>query len=78
MEATIDAVGRVVVPKAIRDTLGLVPGTRVDISLYGMGIQILPGSRTARLVEVDGALVADADTVITDDDVLGLLDAGRR
>lgn len=66
------------VPKAIRDALGLVPGTRVDISLYGMGIQILPGSRTARLVEVDGALVADADTVVTDDDVLGLLDAGRR
>jgi len=78
MESTVDAVGRVVVPKAIRDALGLVQGTRVDISLYGMGIQILPGTRTARLVEVDGSLVADSETVVTDDDVFGLLEAGRR
>lgn len=78
MEATVDSVGRVVVPKALRDALGLVPGTTVDISLYGTGLQLLPGGRTARLVEVDGSLVADAETVVTDDDVLALIDAGRR
>ncbi|MCB1301941.1 MAG: AbrB/MazE/SpoVT family DNA-binding domain-containing protein, partial [Tetrasphaera sp.] len=32
MEATIDSVGRIVVPKALRDELGLVPGTKVDVS----------------------------------------------
>lgn len=78
MESTVDAVGRVVVPKALRDALGLVPGTTVDISLYGTGLQLLPSGRTARLVEVDGSLVADAETVVTDDDVLALIDAGRR
>ena len=78
MEATVDSVGRVVVPKALRDALGLVPGTTVDISLYGTGLQLLPGGRTARLVEVDGSLVADTETVVTDDDVLALIDAGRR
>jgi AbrB family looped-hinge helix DNA binding protein len=78
MEATIDSVGRIVVPKALRDALGLAPGATVDISLYGSGLQLLPGGRTARLVEVDGALVADAETVVTDDDVVGLIDAGRR
>ena len=78
MEATVDSVGRVVVPKALREALGIVPGTTVDISLYGTGLALLPGGRTARLVEVDGSLVADSQTVITDDEVVALLDAGRR
>jgi len=78
MEATIDSVGRIVVPKALRDALGLVPGTPVDVSLYGAGLQLIPIGRTARILEVDGAVLADSDTVVTDDDVLGLLDAGRR
>lgn len=78
METTIDSVGRIVVPKALRDALGLVPGAAVDISLYGSGLQLVPGGRTARLVEVDGVFVAQADTVITDEDVFGLIDAGRR
>jgi AbrB family looped-hinge helix DNA binding protein len=78
MEATIDSVGRIVVPKALRDALGLTPGTPVDLSLYGPGLQLIPVGRTARLREVDGAIVADSDTVVTDDDVLGLIDAGRR
>ena len=34
--------------------------------------------RTARVEERDGRLVAVADTVVTDDDVLALVDAGRR
>lgn len=78
MEATIDSVGRIVVPKALRDALGLGPGTRVDLSLYGAGIQLIPAGRTARIVEDGGRLVADADTVVTDEDVFGLIDAGRR
>jgi AbrB family looped-hinge helix DNA binding protein len=78
MEAIVDSVGRVVVPKALRDALGLTPGSTVDVSLYGAGLQLIPNGRTARLREVDGRLVADSDTIVTDDDVLNLLDAGRR
>lgn len=78
MEATIDSVGRIVVPKPLRDALGLAPGSTVDISLYGAGLQLVPSGRTARLRKVDGTLVADSETVITDDDVLALLDVGRR
>lgn len=74
----MDSVGRVVVPKSLRDALGLAPGTKVDITLYGSGLQLVPGGRTARLVDVSGSLVADAETVVTDDDVFALLDAGRR
>lgn len=78
MEATIDQVGRIVVPKLLRDRLGLVAGSKVDLSLYGDGIHLSPSGRTARLERRDGRLVAVADTVVTDEDVFGLLDSIRR
>jgi len=78
MEATIDDVGRLVVPKQLRDMLGLVPGSKVDVSLYGAGIQLIPAGRTARITNTDGEVVAESDTVIDDDVVFGLIDAGRR
>lgn len=78
MEATIDGVGRIVVPKQLREALGLAAGSTVDISLYGAGLQLVPVGRTARLVTIDGALVADSTTVVTDETVFGLIDAARR
>lgn len=78
MRTTVDAVGRVVVPKAMRDALGLLPGTKVEITRYGAGLQLTPAGRTARIVSEAGVLVAAGDTIIDDDVVLGLLDAGRR
>ncbi len=64
-------------PKPLRDRLRLTPGTKVDVSEYGNGLHVAPG-RTARLEERDGRLVAVAETQVTDEDVLGLIDAGRR
>jgi AbrB family looped-hinge helix DNA binding protein len=78
MEATVDAVGRIVVPKPLREALGLVPGSTVDISRYGAGLQLVPTGRTARLVEESGVLVATGDTVIDDEVVFGLMDSDRR
>lgn len=78
METVIDKAGRVVLPKPMRDALGLLPGTTVDISPYGAGVQIVPAGRTARIVEENGRLVAVSDTVVTDDMVFALIDAGRK
>ena len=78
MEAIIDQAGRVVLPKPIRDALGLLPGTKVDISPYSAGAQILPAGRTARLTEEDGVLVAASETPVDDDVVFALIDAGRK
>lgn len=78
MEAIIDQAGRVVLPKPIRDALGLLPGTRVDITPYGAGAQLVAAGRTARLIEEDGVLVADGDTPVDDDTVFALIDAGRK
>jgi len=78
MKVQIDAVGRIVVPKPLRDALGLTPGAILDISRYGSGLQLVPAGRTARLVDESGVLVATGDTAIDDEVVFGLIDAGRR
>ena len=78
MEVTLDSAGRIVVPKVLRDALGLHPGSTVDISRYGSGLQLVPTGRTARLVDEDGALVAAGETTIDDDTVFALIDAARR
>lgn len=78
METTVDSVGRIVVPKQLRDALGLVAGSTVDISRYGSGLHLVPAGRTARLVDEDGVTVATGSTTLDDDAVFGLIDAGRR
>ncbi|MGH9103825.1 MAG: AbrB/MazE/SpoVT family DNA-binding domain-containing protein [Acidimicrobiales bacterium] len=78
MKSVVDSVGRIVLPKPLRDSLGLAPGSTVDISRYGAGLQLVPSGRTARLVEEDGLTVAASDTVVDDEEIFALIDAGRR
>lgn len=78
MKTTIDSAGRLVVPKVLRDRLGLEPGSIVDVSPYGAGLQLVAVSRTARVRTVRGAVVAASETAISDEDVFALLDADRR
>ncbi len=78
MKTTIDSAGRLVVPKVLRDRLGLKPGSTVDVTLYGAGLQMVAVSRTARVRTIRGDVVAESETVITDEDVFAILDADRR
>jgi len=78
MKAAIDSVGRIVVPKPLRDALGLQPGSEVEISRYGAGLQLIPAGRTAQVVLEGGVPVVTGNTRIDDEIVFGLLDAGRR
>jgi hypothetical protein len=55
-----------------------VPGSKVDISRYGAGLQLAPAGRTAPLIEEAGVMVATGDTTIEDDDVFGFIELGRR
>jgi AbrB family looped-hinge helix DNA binding protein len=78
MRATVDAAGRVVIPKPLRDALGIEAGASVDISFYGSGLHLVPHGRTARLVEENGLLVATGDGEIDDEVVRALIESGRR
>jgi len=68
MKTTIDAAGRVVVPKSMRLDVGLRPG-EVEIEVDGAGIRITPVADVDRddLVEVDGtwAIPARDDEAMT-------------
>lgn len=40
MRTTIDSAGRIVIPKAIREQAGLVPGVALRVELDGTGVHI--------------------------------------
>jgi AbrB family looped-hinge helix DNA binding protein len=57
MKTTLDRFGRVVVPKEIRDKLGLKPGAEMDIDNNGNEVILKPlGDETPLEIE-DGVLV---------------------
>ncbi|MBI2238987.1 MAG: AbrB/MazE/SpoVT family DNA-binding domain-containing protein [Actinobacteria bacterium] len=81
MRTTIDAAGRVVVPKLIRDELVLRAGQEVEISIRDGRIEIEPVTTPLRLVEREGVLVAEADTPLpplTAEEVRDALERARR
>jgi AbrB family looped-hinge helix DNA binding protein len=79
MEAVVDSMGRISIPKRWRMALGLEPGAKVDISPYGSGLQVVPGGRTARVAQDErGDWVAQSQTVVTDEMMYALIDSGRK
>lgn len=77
MRSTIDKAGRLVIPKALRDQLGLRPGD-VELSADGAALRVVPVHDDA-LEEADGRLVIPASGVaIGDELVQALRDADRR
>jgi AbrB family looped-hinge helix DNA binding protein len=55
--SSIDSAGRVVIPKALRERLQLVPGSEIEISAHKGGLRIERVEREGRLLRVDGRLV---------------------
>ncbi len=77
MRATIDKAGRLVIPKALRDQLGLREGV-VDVVAEGTGLRVEPLAGES-LEERDGRLVIPAAGAPIDSDVVqALRDAGQR
>ncbi len=80
MTITIDAAGRVVIPKAMRDALGLSAGVPLVVTTDGVGVRIEPETTGGHLVKVDGQLVVVSSTgrSVTDRELREAIDAGRR
>jgi len=70
MRTTIDGVGRLVVPKAVRDRLQLKAGTELEIEEHDGIIEIRPVAAKIRVVQTpEGPVAAPAKPgpVLTDD-----------
>lgn len=77
MRATIDKAGRLVIPKSLRDHLGLRPGT-VEVVAEGAGLRVEPLAGDT-LDEREGRLVIPGAGVAIDDELVrSLRDAGQR
>jgi AbrB family looped-hinge helix DNA binding protein len=77
MRSTIDKAGRVVIPRRIREQVGLRAG-EVEITVDGAAVRIEPLAGEG-LIEKDGRLVISAEGVVIDDEVVReLRDADQR
>ena len=57
MQITLDRMGRIVVPKAIRDCFALKPGDDLEITVEPTGIRLRPAVLASPLTEEGGILV---------------------
>ena len=80
MTSTISAKGQITVPKAVRDKLGLRPGTQVEVELTAEGALLRKGHRGGvRAVDrVLGILKREASTDLLIDDMRGPIPASLR
>jgi AbrB family looped-hinge helix DNA binding protein len=77
MRTTIDKAGRVVIPRQLRDRVGITAG-EVEITVDGAGVRIEPVAGEG-LVDIGGRLVIPASGVQVDDAfVRELRDADQR
>lgn len=81
MRTTIDAAGRLVVPKSLRDAMGLLPGRTVDIVFTDGRLEIELAPAEVRVESGDGLprLVPEADLPpLTDAEVREAVESTRR
>lgn len=81
MRTTIDAAGRVVIPKAIRDELGLTSGAELELTVVDRRIEIETPATPMRLEEREHGVAAVTDRempVLTAENVRDALERSRR
>jgi AbrB family looped-hinge helix DNA binding protein len=77
MKTTIDAAGRVVIPKALRDRAGLQAGMEIEVNLRDGLIEIAPPPPQGRLVREGGFLVwepAEGAGTVSTEEILKLIE----
>jgi AbrB family looped-hinge helix DNA binding protein len=77
MKATIDKAGRLVIPKVLRERLGLRPGV-VDVVADGAGIRVEPLAVESLEQRGQRLVIPASGTSIDDETVRSLRDGGQR
>jgi AbrB family looped-hinge helix DNA binding protein len=79
MRATIDAAGRLVIPKPLRDELGFSPGTELELEAVDGRLEVAVPSRVRVEQGPHGVrFAADGAGVLTAGEVRSVLERGRR
>lgn len=79
MRTTIDAAGRIVVPKPLREELGFAAGAELEVEAVDGRLEIAIPSRVRMEESAHGPrFVADDAEPLTDDEVRQLIERGRR
>lgn len=77
MRATIDKAGRLVIPRALRDRIGLAGGGEVELELDGAAVRIEPVSGSDLRDDAGLLVIPASGTPITSSAVRELIDADR-
>ena len=81
MRTAIDSAGRLIVPKALRDELGLTPDSELEIRARDGALVVEPVPTSVSLVRKGKVVVAKPNTPLpklTQDDVRAILEGTRR
>lgn len=77
MRTTIDKAGRLVIPRSLRDRIGLAGGGEVELELDGAAVRIEPVGGTELREEANLLVIPTVGTPLTSVAVRELIDADR-
>jgi AbrB family looped-hinge helix DNA binding protein len=78
MQVKMDSAGRIMVPKAFRESLGLQPGVAINLSMYGDGLHLAPNGRGGNVRQSNGRTVISGEGTFSDEMMFALIDSGRK
>jgi AbrB family looped-hinge helix DNA binding protein len=79
MKTTIDAAGRLVVPKALREQLGFAAGTELELEAVDGRLEVAMPSRVSVAQGPHGVrFTSDSDATLNAEQVRELMERGRR
>lgn len=61
MITTMDRAGRLVIPKKVRDEVGLVPGEPLNVTIRDGCVEITPAPRPVRIAKKGSLTVAESN-----------------